>query len=104
MRGGHYDGRNSLDLLRESADWVEDRIISAIMRAGFDPEERRSLGSFIPAPKLETFHDLGWDVTSLVLRAFGRGRSPLSTVKKMAATLNHRCDRSPTRRDWARID
>jgi|SRR6185312_2870868 len=49
MRGGRYDSRNSLDLLHESADWVEGRIITAIKRAGFDPDERRSLGSFAPA-------------------------------------------------------
>jgi hypothetical protein len=50
MRGGHYNGRNSLELLRESADWVENRIFSAIRRAGFDPEESRTLGFFTPKP------------------------------------------------------
>ncbi|MEP0339454.1 MAG: hypothetical protein ABJ388_08850 [Alphaproteobacteria bacterium] len=50
MRGGHYHGRNSLELLQESADWVEERIFSAIRRAGFDPNESRTLGGFVPAP------------------------------------------------------
>ncbi|CDZ37669.1 Hypothetical protein NGAL_HAMBI1145_39850 [Neorhizobium galegae bv. officinalis] len=46
MRGGMYTGRNSLELLREGADWVEERIFSAIGKAGLDPEERRELRSF----------------------------------------------------------
>ncbi len=50
MRGGHYHGRDSLELLQESADWVEERIFSAIRRAGFDPNESRTLGAFTPAP------------------------------------------------------
>jgi hypothetical protein len=51
MKAGRFKGRNSLDLLRESADWIEQRIFSAIHRAGFDPEEMRSLGNFSPLPK-----------------------------------------------------
>ena len=39
MRGGPYKGRNSLDLLKESAEWVEARIFGTIRRAGFDPDE-----------------------------------------------------------------
>jgi len=46
MRGGLYSGRDSLDLSREGADWVEERITSAIKAAGFDPEEKRELHSF----------------------------------------------------------
>lgn len=53
MNGGPYQGQNSLDLLKESAEWVEDRIFAAIRRAGFDPDEQRSLGSFIPLVKSE---------------------------------------------------
>jgi hypothetical protein len=46
MRHGHFKGRNSLELLRESADWVELQIFDAIREAGFDPEEQRRLGDF----------------------------------------------------------
>jgi hypothetical protein len=46
MRHGFYQGRNSLELLKEGADWVEQRIFNAIERAGFKPEEQRRLGDF----------------------------------------------------------
>lgn len=46
MRGGAYEGRNSLDLLKESAEWVEARIFGAIRRAGFDPDEERNIVNF----------------------------------------------------------
>jgi len=52
MNDGPFKGQNSLDLLKESADWVEERIFGAIRRAGFDPNEARSLGNFMPLPKL----------------------------------------------------
>jgi hypothetical protein len=50
MRGGAYNGRNSVDLLRESADWAEERIFSAIRRAGFDPDEERNAVTFKSRP------------------------------------------------------
>ena len=50
MNAGPYKGRNSLDLLKEGADWVEARIFSAIGRAGLDPDEERSLVHFLPRP------------------------------------------------------
>lgn len=50
MKAGHYKGRDSLELLAESADWVEDRIFSAIRRAGFSPDEERNLVSFGKRP------------------------------------------------------
>jgi len=51
MRGGPYKGQNSLDLLRESAEWVEARIYAAIGRAGFDPDESRNPTTFrVPPP------------------------------------------------------
>jgi len=53
MKDGFFKGRDSLGLLRDGADWVEERIFSAVRRAGFDPEEARSLGSFLPPPKIE---------------------------------------------------
>ncbi len=50
MKGGPYQGRNSLEHLKEGADWVEARIFSAIRRAGLDPDEQRSLVHFMPRP------------------------------------------------------
>lgn len=50
MRGGLYDGRNTLELLREGADWVEARLFAAIHRAGFDPNEERNAVTFEPRP------------------------------------------------------
>ena len=50
MRGGPYKDRNSLDLLKESAEWVEARIYGAIGRAGFDPDEDRNLVNFEKRP------------------------------------------------------
>jgi hypothetical protein len=46
MRDGHYKDRNSLELLKESADWVQERIFGAIVRAGFSAEESRRIGDF----------------------------------------------------------
>jgi hypothetical protein len=48
MKGGPFEGRNSLELLKEGADWVEARIFGAIRKAGFDPEEERGLVHFQP--------------------------------------------------------
>lgn len=52
MRDGPFKGRNSLELLKESADWAESRIFSAIKRAGFDPNESRNFVDFMPLPNL----------------------------------------------------
>lgn len=52
MRDGPFIGRNSLDLLKEGAEWVEARIFDAIRRAGYDPEENRGLVHFEARPKL----------------------------------------------------
>lgn len=54
MKGGPYEGRNSLHLLKEGAAWVEARIFSAIRRAGLDPDEDRGLVHFQPRPKPTT--------------------------------------------------
>lgn len=51
MKDGSFKGRNSLELLKEGADWVEARIFGAIQRAGFDPEEKRGLVHFQPQAK-----------------------------------------------------
>ncbi len=53
MRGGPYKGRNSLDLLKESAEWVEARIFGTIRRTGFDPDENRNLVNFQKRPPVE---------------------------------------------------
>jgi hypothetical protein len=52
MKDGFYKGSDSLELLRVGADWVEERIFSAVCRAGFDPEERRCLSTFLPPPNI----------------------------------------------------
>ena len=46
MKHGFYKGRNSLELLKEAAVWVRQRIFSAIERAGFQPDEQRRIGDF----------------------------------------------------------
>jgi hypothetical protein len=50
MKGGPFAGRNSLELLKEGAEWVEARIFDAIRRAGYDPEEDRGLVHFQARP------------------------------------------------------
>ena len=45
-----YKNRNSLDLLKESAEWAEARIYDAIRRTGFDPDEERNVVSFQKRP------------------------------------------------------
>ena len=50
MRSGEYKDHNSLDLLKESANWAEARIFGAIHRAGYDPEENRNLQNFQKQP------------------------------------------------------
>lgn len=59
MRGGRFEGRNSLELLTEGADWVEARIFGAIRRAGFDPEEPRGLVHFQSRPRFQGISILG---------------------------------------------
>ena len=53
MRGGRYKDRDSLELLKESAEWVEARIYGAITRAGFDPDENRNAVNFQKRPPAE---------------------------------------------------
>ena len=53
MRSGPYKDHNSLDLLKEGAEWVEERIFGAIRRAGFDPDEDRNLVNFQKRPPVE---------------------------------------------------
>ena len=54
MRDGYYKGRDSLELLEEGANWVEDRILSSIIRAGYDPDEQRGVFDFSPRRVLPT--------------------------------------------------
>ena len=53
MRGGLYSGQNSLGLLKDSAAWIEERIYSAIRRAGYEPEEYRNIATFEKRPPYE---------------------------------------------------
>jgi hypothetical protein len=55
MSSGYYEGRDSLELLHEGAQWVEDRIHNAIRRAGYEPDEERRLHDFTERPKPERF-------------------------------------------------
>lgn len=50
MRSGSYKGQDSLELLRDSANWVHERICHAITRAGYDPDEERNMHTFAPRP------------------------------------------------------
>lgn len=54
MRSGYYAGRNSLELLNEGANWVEERVFSTIRRAGFNPDEYRNVATFAPRPTLRS--------------------------------------------------
>ncbi|MEM1133141.1 MAG: hypothetical protein AAGH53_09400 [Pseudomonadota bacterium] len=50
MRSGPFEGQDSLELLKEAADWVEARIFAAITRAGYDPDEKRGVFDFREMP------------------------------------------------------
>lgn len=54
MNDGPFKGQSSLDLLKQSADWVEDRIYAAIRRAGYEPDENCRIDELIPALKLRS--------------------------------------------------
>ena len=51
MKNGHYEGQDALDLIKQSSEWVRERIYSAIANAGLDPEEKRNAWNFSPKPK-----------------------------------------------------
>ncbi|WP_337997822.1 hypothetical protein [Oleispirillum naphthae] len=53
MKYGPYEGRNSLELLKESAAWIEERIYCAITRAGYSPDEERNIVTFETRPSPE---------------------------------------------------
>ena len=40
IRGGPYGGRRALEVASEAADWLEHYIVSAIVAAGYDPDEK----------------------------------------------------------------
>jgi len=48
MKHGPFKDRDSLELLNESAEWVENRILNAILRAGYFPDELRNIVTFLP--------------------------------------------------------
>lgn len=60
MKEGHYKGHDSVELLREAADWVDARINSAIVRAGLDPNEDRNLVNFQKRPPSHDVPPLLW--------------------------------------------
>jgi hypothetical protein len=47
IKGGHYDGRQALEVAEEAARWVENTIFSTVLKAGFDPEEKVKIGNFL---------------------------------------------------------
>jgi hypothetical protein len=55
MKAGRFAGEDSIDLLRQSANWIQCRIFDAINRAGYDPEEKRGMYDFrrMPEAKVE---------------------------------------------------
>ena len=53
MRSGMYKGRDSVELLNESALWVECRIQAAVERAGYSLDEERNLVNFSKRPKID---------------------------------------------------
>jgi hypothetical protein len=46
MKKGAYEGRDSVELLREGAEWAKERVFSAIRRAGLNPDEERNIMTF----------------------------------------------------------
>ncbi len=59
MKGGPFEGRDSIKVLHEAAQWIEDRIFGAIKRAGFDPDEERNAVTFQPRPASPPIKPLG---------------------------------------------
>lgn len=52
LRSGTYSGRQALDIIQESRDWVRDRINFAIDRSGLKPDEERNIVDFSSRPKV----------------------------------------------------
>ena len=46
MKSGRFKGKDSVELLGSAGTWVEDRIFSAIRRAGYSPDEERNIVNF----------------------------------------------------------
>jgi len=53
IRGGPFDGRETLEVLAEAANWVEGRISSALSRAGYSLTDRVHFMSWAKMPKPE---------------------------------------------------
>jgi hypothetical protein len=45
IKNGYYKDRQALEVLDEATQWVEDYILGAIIKAGYNPEEQRIAGS-----------------------------------------------------------
>ena len=50
MKAGRYEGADSVELLHEAADWVQNRIFGAVERAGYNPDEKRGIYDFRKMP------------------------------------------------------
>lgn len=61
IKSGDYKGRHALEVLTEAAAWVEKYIFDAIIKAGYDPEERRYAATLLPIEKLSE------DITNTIL-------------------------------------
>jgi hypothetical protein len=61
MSSGSFKGMDSIGLLERASDWAEERIFSAIQRAGYQPDEERNLVTFEvkPAPEENSTTILG---------------------------------------------
>jgi hypothetical protein len=53
IRSGEYQGRNALEVLSESVEWLESYILNTIEKAGYDPNEERYAGTLLPIRRNE---------------------------------------------------
>lgn len=53
IEAGAYKGRLALEVLQEAIEWAEDRIVSAVNRAGFDINEQVHFRTWSKKPKTE---------------------------------------------------
>jgi hypothetical protein len=57
IRNGRYKDRQALDVLTDSAAWVENYILTTIKKAGYDPDETRIAGSLLPLEHIASSRD-----------------------------------------------
>ena len=48
IRNGYYKDRLALEVLTEAADWIENYILATIIKAGYDPNEKRYAATLLP--------------------------------------------------------